>query len=72
MSLNSLHVPPKTNLLPRIVVLGVGGAGCNAINNMRDKGLEGAEFLAANTDAQSLDGSTADVKIQLGDRKSTL
>ena len=66
MSLNSLHVPPKTNLLPRIVVLGVGGAGCNAINNMRDKGLEGAEFLAANTDAQSLDGSTAGVKIQLG------
>lgn len=66
MSLNSLHVPPKTNLMPRIVVLGVGGAGCNAVNNMKDKGLEGADFFVANTDAQALDGSNADVKIQLG------
>ena len=66
MSLNSLHVPPKTNLMPRIMVCGVGGAGCNAVNNMKYKGLQGAEFVVANTDAQALEGSTADVKIQLG------
>ena len=66
MSLNSLHVPPKNNLMPRIMVFGVGGAGCNAVNNMKYKGLQGAEFVVANTDAQALDGSSADLKIQLG------
>ena len=66
MSLNTLHVPPKRNINPRIVVCGVGGAGCNAVNNMMMKGLQGAEFIVANTDAQSLDSSSADVKIQLG------
>lgn len=66
MSLNTLHVPPKRNINPRIVVCGVGGAGCNAVNNMMMKGLQGAEFIVANTDAQSLDSSSADVKVQLG------
>ena len=41
-------------LKPRIVVLGVGGAGGNAINNMIDAGIQGVEFVAANTDAQDL------------------
>ena len=41
-------------LKPRIIVLGVGGAGGNAINNMIDAGIQGVEFVAANTDAQDL------------------
>lgn len=50
----------------KIKVIGVGGAGGNAINNMIDSGLQGVKFVAANTDAQALDISKADVKIQLG------
>ncbi len=53
-------------LRPRIVVVGVGGGGCNAVNNMIDSGLQGIEFLAANTDAQSLAASKAQRKLQLG------
>ncbi|MBL0700029.1 MAG: cell division protein FtsZ [Desulfosarcina sp.] len=52
----------------KIKVIGVGGAGGNAINNMIDSGLQGVKFVAANTDAQALDISKADVKIQLGTR----
>ncbi|MDI9313724.1 MAG: cell division protein FtsZ [Hydrotalea sp.] len=51
---------------PNIVVFGVGGAGCNAVNNMVEKKLQGVQFVAANTDMQSLIHSNADVKIQLG------
>jgi cell division protein FtsZ len=54
------------SLSPRIVVFGVGGAGGNAVNNMIDAGLEGVEFVAANTDAQQLSLSKADRRIQLG------
>ena len=54
------------NLKPRIVVIGVGGAGGNAVNNMIQSSLEGVEFIAANTDAQALRDSKADIKIQLG------
>ncbi|MBL0701892.1 MAG: cell division protein FtsZ [Desulfosarcina sp.] len=50
----------------KIKVIGVGGAGGNAINNMIDSGLQGVKFVAANTDAQSLDISKADIKIQMG------
>ena len=50
----SLSAPPATELKPRIVVFGVGGAGGNAVNNMIDAGLEGVEFVVANTDAQQL------------------
>lgn len=53
-------------LRPRIVVMGVGGAGGNAVNNMIASGLEGVEFVAANTDAQALSMSGADVRFQLG------
>jgi len=50
----------------RIKVIGVGGAGGNAINNMIHSGLQGVKFIAANTDAQALEISRADVRIQLG------
>ncbi|HUC61528.1 MAG TPA: cell division protein FtsZ [Alphaproteobacteria bacterium] len=66
MTIN-LHVPETTReLKPRIVVVGVGGAGGNAVNNMIAANLEGVEFLACNTDAQSLTMSKADRRIQLG------
>ena len=50
----------------RIRVIGVGGAGSNAIDRMVDSELSGVEFIAVNTDAQALDHSKADVKIQIG------
>jgi cell division protein FtsZ len=53
-------------LKPRILVLGVGGAGGNAINAMIESGMEGVEFVAVNTDAQDLKMSKADAKIQIG------
>ncbi len=53
-------------LKPRILVLGVGGAGGNAINAMIEAGLEGVEFIAVNTDAQDLKANRADAKIQIG------
>ena len=53
-------------LKPRILVLGVGGAGGNAINAMIESGMEGVEFVAVNTDAQDLKMSRAHAKIQIG------
>ena len=53
-------------LKPRILVLGVGGAGGNAINAMIDSGMKGVEFVAVNTDAQDLKMNKADAKIQIG------
>lgn len=55
-----------THLKPRISVIGVGGGGGNAVNNMIAKNLEGVDFIVANTDAQALAHSTASRKIQLG------
>lgn len=52
----------------RIKVLGAGGGGGNAINDMITAGVAGVEFIAANTDAQDLDKSLADVRIQLGEK----
>src|SRR5277367_5639602 len=57
---------PENNLRPRLTVMGVGGAGGNAINNMIRCNLEGCDFIAANTDAQALASSLAPRKIQLG------
>jgi cell division protein FtsZ len=62
----SLNVPETKELRPRIVVLGVGGAGGNAVNNMIDSHLEGVEFVVANTDAQALAQSKCQRRIQLG------
>ena len=62
----SLTAPRATELKPRIVVFGVGGAGGNAVNNMIDAGLLGVEFVVANTDAQQLAFAKTDKRIQLG------
>jgi cell division protein FtsZ len=66
MTLN-LNVPSTTpDLSPRITVIGVGGAGGNAVNNMIQSHLGGVEFLITNTDAQALSQSLCDRRIQLG------
>lgn len=63
----NIHIPEEElDLRPRITVVGVGGAGCNAVNNMITAGLQGVEFLVCNSDAQSLKMNQADRKIQLG------
>ena len=61
-----LSAPRTTELKPRIVVVGEGGAGGNAGNNMIEAGLEGVEFVVANTDAQQLAFSKTERRIQLG------
>lgn len=66
MSINFMAPESEADLKPRIVVVGVGGAGGNAVNNMIRSNLEGVEFLVANTDAQAIKHSQADRKIQLG------
>ena len=67
MTIN-LSVPPtaQDHLKPRISVIGVGGAGGNAVNNMISSQLEGVEFVVANTDAQALAQTLAEKPIQLG------
>ena len=65
MSIN-ISVPPTHELKPRITVIGVGGAGCNAVNNMISSHLEGVEFIVSNTDAQSLANSLTEIRVQLG------
>ncbi|MEM6760732.1 MAG: cell division protein FtsZ [Pseudomonadota bacterium] len=65
MTLN-LTMPGHDDLKPRITVFGVGGAGGNAVNNMIDKQLDGVDFVVANTDAQALQQSTANSRVQLG------
>jgi cell division protein FtsZ len=61
-----VFAPQTKELKPRIVVFGVGGAGGNAVNNMIESGLEGVEFVVANTDSQQLAFSKTDRRIQLG------
>jgi cell division protein FtsZ len=60
------QLPGLTDLKPKLTVIGVGGAGCNAINNMIASGLMGVDFIVANTDAQALTASSAQHKLQLG------
>ncbi len=62
----SLKAPELRELKPRIMVFGVGGAGCNAVNNMIVSGLVGVDFIVANTDAQALTTSKAERIIQMG------
>ena len=64
--INLSMADPEHNLRPRLTVIGVGGAGGNAINNMIRCQLEGCDFIAANTDSQALAMSLAPRKIQLG------
>src|SRR5271167_4905381 len=66
--MSNLNLPELRELKPRITVFGVGGAGGNAVNNMIDAGLQGAEFVVANTDAQALATSRAKRTIQMGVR----
>ena len=65
MTLN-LSMPGQDDLKPRITVFGVGGAGGNAVNNMIEKMLDGVEFVVANTDAQALQQSASQNRVQLG------
>ncbi len=65
MTIN-FKAPDIKELKPRILVMGVGGAGGNAINGMVENGLQGVEFIAVNTDAQDLKLSHANTKIQMG------
>ncbi len=65
MTIN-LNIPDIRELKPRITVFGVGGAGGNAVNNMISAGLQGVDFVVANTDAQALTMSKAERVIQMG------
>ena len=65
MTIN-FKVPEIKELQPRLLVMGIGGAGGNAINEMIDNGMQGVEFIAVNTDAQDLKHSRAKSKIQIG------
>ncbi len=68
MAINNIQAPDLTELKPRILVFGVGGAGGNAVNNMVASELEGVEFIVANTDAQALVHSKASHCLQLGSK----
>jgi cell division protein FtsZ len=65
MTIN-LNAPDIRELKPHITVFGVGGAGGNAVNNMIAAGLQGCEFVVANTDAQALNSSKAKRVVQMG------
>src|SRR5271163_979767 len=65
MSIN-LKIPDIRELKPRITIFGVGGAGGNAVNNMINAGLQGVNFVVANTDAQALAATRAQHFIQMG------
>ena len=65
MTIN-FKTPEIRELQPRLLVMGVGGAGGNAINEMIENGMQGVEFIAVNTDAQDLKHSKAKSKIQIG------
>ncbi|MEP0964417.1 MAG: cell division protein FtsZ [Roseobacter sp.] len=62
----TLSMPGQAELKPRITVFGVGGAGGNAVNNMIEKALDGVDFVVANTDAQALQQTKSDSRVQLG------
>src|SRR6202047_3119351 len=61
-----LKIPDIRELKPRITVFGTGGAGGNAVNNMIASGLQGVDFVVANTDAQALTMSKAERIVQMG------
>src|ERR1700692_1069057 len=67
MTLNlTIQKTSHTDFTPRITVIGVGGGGCNAVNNMITLNLPGVDFVSANTDAQQLQRSLSERRIQLG------
>ncbi|MDR1043218.1 MAG: cell division protein FtsZ [Clostridiales Family XIII bacterium] len=63
-----LQFEPKDSVPAKIIVVGIGGGGGNAVNWMIESGLEGVEFAAINTDVQDLEGSRADIKIPIGEK----
>lgn len=64
----NINIDMDSNSLAKIKVIGVGGGGNNAISRMRESGLSGVEFLALNTDLQTLQESNADVRLQIGEK----
>ena len=66
MTLNLSMPNSPFEIKPRITVVGVGGAGGNAVNNMIRSNLEGVEFVVCNTDAQALSQNLAETRLQLG------
>jgi cell division protein FtsZ len=62
----SINQTPMNVPKPKIIVVGLGGGGCNAVNRMIEFGVKGVEFIACNTDQQALQSSLADKRIQLG------
>lgn len=65
-----MQIVEKTNNEERIIVIGVGGSGNNAVNRMIEYGASGIEFIAINTDRQTLDKSLADKKITIGEKST--
>jgi cell division protein FtsZ len=63
-----LQFEPKDSVPAKIIVVGIGGGGGNAVNWRIESGLEGVEFAAINTDVQDLEGSRADIKIAIGEK----
>src|SRR5690625_1206396 len=63
-----LEFDMSSDQLATIKVVGVGGGGNNAVNRMIDHGVEGVEFIAVNTDAQALNLSKAEIKLQIGEK----
>jgi cell division protein FtsZ len=63
-----MHYPLEADSLARIIVVGVGGGGSNAVNRMISEGLHGVEFIAINTDAQALQLSQATRRLQIGSK----
>lgn len=64
----NINMEVDNNTLAKIKVIGVGGGGNNAISRMRDNGLTGVEFIALNTDQQTLNQTNADIKLQIGEK----
>lgn len=64
----NINMEMDDNALAKIKVIGVGGGGNNAISRMRDNGLSGVEFVALNTDLQTLQESNADLRLQIGEK----
>ena len=70
MTLDIEPVVDQKNLKPSLTVMGIGGAGCNAVNNMIQSNLNNVDFIVANTDAQALENSLCYNRIQLGLEKT--
>ena len=52
----------------RLMVIGIGGGGCNAVNRMIESGIKGVQLISINTDRQALNSSRAEIKIQIGEK----